>query len=144
MQVLQILKTKKDDSVTTVAPGTSVAEVAEILSARRIGALIISRDGRHVDGIVSERDVVRELGRRGAAVLALPVDEIMTKNAIGCTRTDTTAEVMERMSKGGFRHMPVMEGEVMVGLISIRDVIAARLAELNMEKEALTGMIMGS
>ena len=67
MQVLQILKTKKDDSVTTVAPGTSVAEVAEILSARRIGALIISRDGRHVDGIVSERDVVRELGRRGAA-----------------------------------------------------------------------------
>ncbi len=144
MQVLQILKTKKDDSVTPVAPGTSVAEVAEILSARRIGALIISRDGRHVDGIVSERDVVRELGRRGAAVLALPVDEIMTKNAIGCTRTDTTAEVMERMSKGGFRHMPVMEGEVMVGLISIRDVIAARLAELNMEKEALTGMIMGS
>ena len=144
MQVLQILKTKKDDSVTTVAPGTSVAEVAEILSARRIGALIISRDGRHVDGIVSERDVVRELGRRGAAVLALPVDEIMTKNAIGCTRTDTTAEVMERMSKGGFRHMPVMEGEVMVGLISIRDVIAARLAELNMEKEALAGMIMGS
>ena len=144
MQVLQILKTKKDDSVTTVAPGTSVAEVAEILSARRIGALIISRDGRHVDGIVSERDVVRELGRRGAAVLALPVDEIMTKNAIGCTRTDTTAEVMERMSKGGFRHMPVMEGEVMVGLISIRDVIAARLGELHLEKEALTGMIMGN
>ena len=144
MQVLQILKTKKDDSVTTVAPGTSVAEVAEILSAKRIGALIISRDGSHVDGIVSERDVVRELGRRGAGVLSLPVDDIMTKNAIGCTRTDTTAEVMERMSKGGFRHMPVMEGEVMVGLISIRDVIAARLAELNMEKEALTGMIRGS
>ena len=144
MQVLQILKTKKDDSVTTVAPGTSVAEVAEILSARRIGALIISRDGRHVDGIVSERDVVRELGRRGAGVLSLPVDDIMTKNAIGCTRTDTTAEVMERMSKGGFRHMPVMEGEEMVGLISIRDVIAARLSELHVEKEALTGMIMGN
>ncbi|MDD8022366.1 MAG: CBS domain-containing protein [Paracoccaceae bacterium] len=144
MQVLQILKTKGDDGVVTVVPGTSVGAVAEILSQRKIGALIISRDGKHVDGIVSERDVVRELGRRGAAVLTIAVDEIMTKNAIGCARTDTTERVTEVMSSGGFRHMPVMEGDEMVGLISIRDVIAARLQELHMEKEALTGMIMGN
>lgn len=144
MQVLQILKSKGDDGVVTVVPGTSVGAVAEILSQRKIGALIISRDGKHVDGIVSERDVVRELGRRGAAVLTIPVDEIMTKNTIGCARTDTTARVTEVMSSGGFRHMPVMEGDEMVGLISIRDVIAARLQELHMEKEALTGMIMGN
>ncbi|MFC5738505.1 CBS domain-containing protein [Sinirhodobacter huangdaonensis] len=144
MQVLQILKSKGDDGVVTVVPGTSVAEVARVLSARRIGALIVSTDGKHVDGIVSERDVVRELGRRGPAALSLMVEEVMTRNAVGCTRSDTTEEVMEQMSAGGFRHMPVIEAGEMVGLISIRDVIAARLGELHLEKEALTGMIMGN
>lgn len=144
MQVLQILKSKGDDGVVTVVPGTSVAEVARVLSARRIGALIVSTDGKHVDGIISERDVVRELGRRGPAALSLMVEEVMTRNAVGCTRTDTTEEVMEQMSAGGFRHMPVIEAGEMVGLISIRDVIAARLGELHLEKEALTGMIMGN
>lgn len=144
MQVLQILKSKGDDGVVTVVPGTSVAEVARVLSARRIGALIVSTDGKHVDGIISERDVVRELGRRGPAALSLMVEEVMTRNAVGCTRSDTTEEVMEQMSAGGFRHMPVIEAGEMVGLISIRDVIAARLGELHLEKEALTGMIMGN
>lgn len=144
MQVLQILKSKGDDGVVTVVPGTTVAEVARVLSARRIGALIVSTDGKHVDGIISERDVVRELGRRGPAALSLMVEEVMTRNAVGCTRTDTTEEVMEQMSAGGFRHMPVIEQGEMVGLISIRDVIAARLSELHVEKEALTGMIMGN
>ncbi|MPL73122.1 CBS domain protein [Rhodobacter sp. 140A] len=144
MQVLQILKSKGDDGVVTVVPGTSVAEVARVLSARRIGALIVSTDGKHVDGIVSERDVVRELGRRGPSALSLMVEEVMTRNAVGCTRSDTTEEVMEQMSAGGFRHMPVIEAGEMVGLISIRDVIAARLGELHLEKEALTGMIMGN
>ncbi|RWR53058.1 CBS domain-containing protein [Sinirhodobacter ferrireducens] len=144
MQVLQILKSKGDDGVVTVVPGTTVAEVARVLSARRIGALIVSTDGKHVDGIISERDVVRELGRRGPAALSLMVEEVMTRNAVGCTRTDTTEEVMEQMSAGGFRHMPVIEEGEMVGLISIRDVIAARLGELHLEKEALTGMIMGN
>ena len=144
MQVLQILKSKGDDGVVTVAPGTTVAEVARVLSARRIGALIVSTDGKHVDGIVSERDVVRELGRRGPSALSLMVEEVMTRNAVGCTRSDTTEEVMEQMSAGGFRHMPVIEAGEMVGLISIRDVIAARLGELHLEKEALTGMIMGN
>lgn len=144
MQVQQILKTKGDDGVVTVAPGTSVAEAAQVLSTRKIGALIVSTDGKHVAGILSERDIVRELGRRGAAVLALPVDELMTRKTIGCARTDSTEGVMERMTEGRFRHMPVMEGEEMIGLISIGDVVAARLADLHMEKEALTGMIMGN
>jgi len=144
MQVLQILKSKGDDGVVTVVPGTSVAEVARVLSARRIGALIVSTDGKHVDGIISERDVVRELGRRGPSALNLMVEDVMTRNAVGCARTDTTEEVMEQMSAGGFRHMPVIEAGEMVGLISIRDVIAARLGELHLEKEALTGMIMGN
>lgn len=144
MQVQQILKTKGDDGVVTVAPGTSVAEAAQMLSARKIGALIVSADGKHVAGILSERDIVRELGRRGAAVLALPVDEIMTHKIVGCARGDSTEGVMARMTEGRFRHMPVMEGDEMVGLISIGDVVASRLADLHMEKEALTGMIMGN
>jgi len=144
MQVQQILKTKGDDGVVTVAPGTSVAEAAQVLSARRIGAVIVSTDGKHVAGILSERDIVRELGRRGASVLALTVDEIMTRKTVGCARGDSTEGVMARMTEGRFRHMPVMEGEEMVGLISIGDVVAARLADLHMEKEALTGMIMGN
>ena len=144
MQVLQILKNKGDDGVVTVMPGSSVGEVARVLSARRIGAVIVSRDGKHIEGIVSERDIVRELGRRGAEVLDLEVDAIMTRKTVGCARTDSTEAVMERMTDGRFRHMPVMEGDEMIGLISIGDVVAARLADLHMEKEALTGMIMGN
>jgi len=144
MQVLQILKNKGDDGVVTVMPGSSVGEVARVLSARRIGAVIVSRDGKHIEGIVSERDIVRELGRRGAEVLDLEVDTIMTRKTVGCARTDSTEAVMERMTDGRFRHMPVMEGDEMIGLISIGDVVAARLADLHMEKEALTGMIMGN
>lgn len=144
MQVQQILKTKGDDGVVTILPGATVAEAAQLLAARRIGAVIVSRDGKHVEGILSERDIVRELGRKGALCLNLTVDEIMTRETVGCARGETTDGVMERMTEGRFRHMPVMEGDEMIGLISIGDVVKARLAELAMEKEALTGMIMGN
>lgn len=144
MQVQTILKAKGAGGVVTVAPGTRVAEAAQTLAERRIGALIVSADGRHMAGIVSERDIVRELGRRGAMCLSLTVDDIMTREIVGCTRTDSLDQVMERMTEGRFRHMPVLEGAEMVGLISIGDVVKARLGELAMEKEALTGMIMGT
>ncbi|NUB43105.1 CBS domain-containing protein [Fertoebacter nigrum] len=143
MLVSQILKSKSDDGVVTVPPGTSVAAAAEVLSSRRIGAIIVSSDGKHVAGILSERDVVRELGRRGPACLADPVDAIMTAKIIGCTRSDSAMDVMQKMTDGRFRHMPVMEGDEMVGLISIGDVVKARLSELAMEKDALEGMIKG-
>lgn len=144
MQVQTILKAKGEGAVVTVAPGTRVAEAAQLLARRRIGALIVSADGRHMAGIVSERDIVRELGQRGAACLSLAVDDIMTREIVGCTRADSLDQVMERMTEGRFRHMPVLEGAEMVGLISIGDVVKARLGELAMEKEALTGMIMGN
>jgi CBS domain-containing protein len=144
MQVQHILKEKSDDGVVTVAPGTKVSSVAEILSARKIGAVIVSKDGKHVEGIVSERDIVRELGRRGPSSLDDTVDDIMTRNLTTCGRGDTALEVLGKMSNGRFRHMPVMEGDEMIGLISIGDAVQARLRELAMEKEALTGMIMGN
>ncbi|MDE3079207.1 MAG: CBS domain-containing protein [Paracoccaceae bacterium] len=143
MLVQEILKERAGAAVVTVPPGSTVAEAVEVLSARRIGAVIVSRDGKRIAGILSERDVVRELGRRGPDCLNDPVESMMTSAIQGCAREDSTEEVLQRMTDGRFRHMPVMEGDVMVGLISIGDVVKARLAHLAMEKDALEGMIKG-
>jgi CBS domain-containing protein len=143
MLVQHILKSKSDDGVVTVLPGSSVAKAAELLSARRIGAVIVSPDGKRVAGILSERDIVRELGRRGPACLSDPVDSLMTAKLVTCGRNEPTDAVLQKMTDGRFRHMPVMEGDQMVGLISIGDVVKARLTELAAEKDALEGMIKG-
>lgn len=143
MLVSQILKSKADDGVVTVPPGTTLAKCAEVLSSRRIGALIVSPDGKKVNGILSERDIVRELGRRGSGCLNDRVEAVMTAKTIHCRMTDSADQVMEAMTQGRFRHMPVVEGGQMVGLISIGDVVKARLSELAMEKDALEGMIKG-
>ena len=143
MLVSQILKSKSDDGVVTVPPGTTVGQAAEILSARRIGAVIISTDGKTLSGILSERDVVRELGRRGAACLTDTVEGIMTARVVTCRRDARADDVLHKMTEGRFRHLPVVEDGQMVGLISIGDVVKARLAELSMEKDALEGMIKG-
>ena len=95
------------------------------------------------DGILSERDIVRELGRRGSAVLMEPVTALMTVKIVTCTPDNSADEVLQTMTDGRFRHLPVVEGSKMIGLISIGDVVKARLSELSMEKSALEGMIMG-
>ncbi len=143
MLVQQILATKSGEGVVTVAPSSSLAGAAEVLSAKRIGAIIVSEDGKHVAGILSERDIVRELGKRGVACMSDTVDAVMTAKIVGCSKSDTADQVMQKMTDGRFRHMPVMEGDEMIGLISIGDVVKARLAELSMEKDALEGMIKG-
>lgn len=143
MLVSQILKSKSDDGVVTAPPGTSVSRIAEILSSRRIGAVVISTDGKRLNGIVSERDVVRELGRRGTHCLGDAVETIMTARVITCNRGDVANDVLQKMTDGRFRHIPVMEGAELVGLISIGDVVKARLIELAQEKDALQGMING-
>lgn len=143
MLVSQILKSKPEGAVITVPPGTTVAKAVEILSSRRVGALVVSPDGKRVAGILSERDVVRELGRRGPACLGDLVETMMTAKIVGCTLHDRVNGLMERMTEGRFRHMPVMEGDQMVGLVSIGDVVKARVSELKMEKDALEGMIKG-
>ncbi|MDG4647588.1 CBS domain-containing protein [Roseibacterium sp. SDUM158017] len=143
MLVKQILKSKSDDGIVTVQPGTSVADVAKLLSARRIGAIVVSPDGKRAAGIVSERDIVRELGQSGAACMAQDVDSIMTSQIVGCSLSDTSDHVLAAMTQGRFRHMPVVEAGEMVGLISIGDVVKAQLATLEMEKDALESMIKG-
>ncbi|HEY0213441.1 MAG TPA: CBS domain-containing protein [Paenirhodobacter sp.] len=144
MQVLQILKAKGDAAVITVPPDATIGAAVQLLAERRIGAVIVSRDGTTADGILSERDIVRELSRQGAAVLEQPIETVMTRKITTCLRTDTIQDVLERMTAGRFRHMPVVEDGQMLGLISIGDAVKARLEALHMEKEALTGMIMGN
>ena len=143
MQVLQILKEKADDGVVTVMPGSTVEQAMKLLASRRIGAVVVSPDGKAVAGIVSERDIVRELGRRGADCLDDTVEAIMTANPVGCTKDDESDQVFQKMTDGRFRHLPVLEDGRMIGLISIGDVVKCRLSELAMEKDALEGMIMG-
>ncbi len=143
MLVHQILKDKSDDGVATITPDTTVGDAVKELSSRKIGALVVSGDGKRADGIISERDIVKGLGQSGASALKEPVSALMTSKLVTAVRTETSDEVLGKMTKGRFRHMPVMEGDEMVGLISIGDVVKARLSELAMEKDALEGMIKG-
>lgn len=143
MQVHQILRNKLVPGVATVPPETTVARAAAELAARRIGSLVVSSDGTIPLGILSERDIVREVGRRGAACLKDRVEAIMTRDVKTCTLEETADEILARMTAGRFRHMPVIDKGRMVALISIGDVVKARLSELSMEKDALEGMIMG-
>lgn len=143
MLVQQILKSKSDDGVVTIAPGSTLADAAQLLATRKIGAVVVSPDGKAVRGILSERDIVRELGTEGASCMSERVDLVMTSEIVSCTAQETSDDVLAKMTKGRFRHMPVLEADQMVGLISIGDVVKAQLSKLSMEKEALEGMIKG-
>ena len=142
MLVSQILK-QKPQGVITAAPTISVAELAALLAEKKIGAVVLSSNGETVQGIVSERDVVRVLGQKGAVCLTQPVSSIMTTKVITCTPEDSADGVLQLMTDGRFRHLPVMVGGQLAGFISIGDVVKARLSELAMEKDALEGMIKG-
>lgn len=142
MLVSQILK-QKAGGVITAAPTMTVAELAALLAEKKIGSVVVTADGTTVAGIVSERDIVRAVAQRGAGALIGPISGIMTTKVVTCAPTDGADSVLHRMTDGRFRHMPVMQGGALVGLISIGDVVKARLAELAMEKDALEGMIKG-
>ena len=142
MLVRQILGIKGGMDVVTISPAASVSDAARLLSEKRIGAVVVA-DGDAPAGILSERDIVRELGRRGEGCLKDSVSDLMTRDLVSCVAEDSTDHVLTKMTDGRFRHMPVMEGDRMIGLISIGDVVKARLSELSMEKDALEGMIKG-
>ena len=143
MLVSKILEAKPDMGVITVSPDSLIGEAVKILSSKGIGTVVVSSDGTALDGILSERDIVRALGVEGAGCLSGPVSSLMTKKIKTCGPTDQADDVLTTMTAGRFRHMPVIAEGKMIGLISIGDVVKARLAELAMEKDALEGMIMG-
>jgi CBS domain-containing protein len=143
MTVAAILKAKGDAPVRTIPASASLAEAVEQLAAHRIGALVVSRDGERVEGIVSERDLVRVLARQGAAALEQPVHQVMTREVQHCARGESSEALLKRMTAGRFRHLPVLEDGKLVAIISIGDVVKHRIGEIEMEKDALEGMIKG-
>lgn len=144
MLVQAILKSKQTDGVVTVEPTTTVSDAAKILAEKRIGTVVVSQDGgQTAAGILSERDIVRELAASGSGCLQEPVSAYMTKELVTASRQDTVQDIMTRMTDGRFRHMPVVEDGRLVGIVTLGDVVKAQLAELAMEKDALEGMIMG-
>lgn len=142
MLVRQILGVKSGTGVVTIDSGSPVSAAAQLLSEKRIGAVVVV-NGEMPLGIFSERDIVRELGRRGEGCLKDTVDDLMTRAMISSAPDESADQVLTKMTDGRFRHMPVMEDGKMIGLISIGDVVKARLSELSMEKDALEGMIKG-
>jgi CBS domain-containing protein len=140
MNVKSILVTKGGD-VVTIDPSASLAAAAKLLAERRIGALLVLGPDRRVAGIVSERDIVRALAERGASALDEQVGQVMTRKVVTCTETDTVAEIMERMTAGKFRHVPVIEQGRLIGIVSIGDVVKHRLHEIENESAALRDYI---
>ena len=144
MLVQAILKSKFTEGVVTVEPSATVSQVAEILASKRIGTVIISEDGgQTAAGILSERDIVRELAASGSGCLDKSVSAYMTKDLVTASQQDTVEVILSRMTEGRFRHMPVLEEGKLIGIVTLGDAVKAQLAELAMEKDALEGMIMG-
>jgi CBS domain-containing protein len=135
MTVRAILDSK-GHHIQSVEPDTKLSAAIKILAERKIGAVLVMSKA-HIEGILSERDIVRVLGERGAGVLDEPVGAVMTRKVVSCRSADTVAAIMEMMTLGKFRHLPVVEDEKVVGLISIGDVVKWRVGEYEMEQEAL-------
>jgi CBS domain-containing protein len=140
MTVKAILSAKGGD-VLTIEPNTNVAAAAKILAERKIGALVVTGADRRVVGIVSERDLVQEVAAHGAASLDTPLTEVMTRKVMTCSASDTISSVMEQMTTGRFRHVPVVEQGRLTGIISIGDVVKHRLQEMEREQSALRDYI---
>ena len=142
MRISDVLRVK-GDNVVTVPPETDVSRLLQVLAEHRIGAVVVSADGTSVAGIVSERDIVRALAARGAAVLAEPVTAIHTADVRTISPDASLAEVERLMTEGRFRHVPVMVGGALHGVVSIGDVVKNRIDELETERSTLTGYITG-
>jgi CBS domain-containing protein len=136
MTVKDILSLK-GSQVLTIEPTATLAMAVKMLAQRRIGALVVTGADHRIVGIISERDIVRMLDERGTVVLDTPVAETMTRKVVTCAQGETIAEIMERMTGGKFRHVPVVEQGRLVGIISIGDVVKARLGELEQEQDAM-------
>jgi CBS domain-containing protein len=139
MTVRSILDTK-GHQVLTVAPDVKLSAAIKVLGDHKIGAVLVMNQGR-LEGILSERDIVRALGERGARVLEEPVSAVMTRKVVSCRESDTVSAIMEMMTIGKFRHLPVVEDGKVVGLISIGDIVKRRVQEYEAEQEALRDYI---
>lgn len=141
MNVAVILKSK-GRSVATALGDATVEAVAGMLAARRIGAIVIVDAGGSVEGIVSERDIVKAIAARGPACLAEPAATIMTREVITCEPHESLDEVMSTMTAGRFRHVPVVEEGKLVGIVSIGDAVKHHIAEVELEANQLKSYVL--
>ncbi len=140
MNVAAILKVK-GRSVTTASPTTSLLDIAAKLASKKIGAIVIVEKDDHVAGIISERDLVMAIAEQGESVLRQPVSSLMTTDVTTCEETRELEDLMGLMTKGRFRHVPVVQKGALVGIISIGDVVKHHIAEVEMEISAMRGYL---
>jgi CBS domain-containing protein len=138
MNISQILKAK-GRAVATARPDATLLEIVAKLAQKKIGAIVIVGDKGEVAGIISERDVIRRMGERGEQALNEPVSQSMTASVVSCQESSTLDELMELMTQGRFRHVPVIEDGALVGIVSIGDIVKHHIAEVEMEVTAMRG-----
>ncbi len=139
---VSVILANKGREVVSIEPNASLAEAVRLLAEKRIGAAVILGADRRLAGIISERDIVRVLAERGAAVLDEPVSQTMTRKVESCNESDTVSQIMQRMTEGKFRHMPVVDQGQVVGVVSIGDIVKYRLHEMERESTAMRDYIM--
>jgi len=141
---VSIILAGKGRDVASIEPNATLSAAIGLLAEKRIGALLILGADRRVVGILSERDIVRALAERGAEALGEPVSRTMTRNVSTCTDKETISSIMERMTEGKFRHMPVVEQGRLVGIISIGDVVKHRVREMEQDSAAMHDYILSA
>lgn len=140
MKISDVVRSKGSD-VVTMRPEATVGELLSVLADHNIGAVVVSHDGSSVAGIVSERDVVRHLGRSGAAVLQEPVSTIMTVEVHTCSFGDEIEDLAGSMTERRIRHVPVLEDGRLAAIVTIGDVVKHRISQLQDERDHLVGYI---
>lgn len=133
---------EKGREVVTIEPGASLAAAAKLLAEKRIGAVLVLGADRRLVGVISERDIVQALAARGAAALDEQVSQTMTRRVETCNENETIGSIMERMTRGKFRHVPVVEQGRLVGIVSIGDVVKHRLQDMERESAAMRDYIL--
>jgi len=139
---VSIILADKGREVVTIEPNASLADAVHLLATKRIGAALILGADRRIAGIISERDIVRVLAERGAAALDEPVSLTMTRKVETCNESESVANIMERMTAGKFRHMPVVDQGRLVGVVSIGDIVKHRVQEMEHDSVAMRDYIL--
>lgn len=142
MLISEVLRSK-GSSVVTVLPDTTVRQLLAALVSHNVGALVVSEDGSAIGGIVSERDIVRQLHEHGARVLDMPVSSIMTAEVLTCSLTDKADDLRPTMIEHRIRHLPVVQDGALVGIVSIGDVVKSAISQLETDREHLIDYIHG-
>ena len=144
MIIEHVLAKKQFKELITVHRNDTILKAAQLLAKNKIGALPVTSNGLLVEGIISERDIVKKIASNGEKALTLTVEFVMTKTVSTCTKIDTLKDVITRMNTGRFRHMPVLNEKEMIGFISISDLVLSHLNEVEFENNAMRGSVTGT